>query len=148
MKPSHIAYIALGSNKGTKFDNLNQAILGIHQQVGTVRAISKVYETKAQGFEGDAFLNACISVKTQLKPAKLLKTLLAIEKELGRTRKTTEGYQSRTIDLDILLYEEEVLETDALTLPHPRLQERNFVLQPLVDIAPDVTLPVLKQTVQ
>ena len=101
------AYIALGSNKGSKFDNLQEALTAIHNQVGTIRSISKIYKTEAIGFEGDDFFNACVLVETALKPKKLLKVLLQIEKDLGRERSKKEGYQSRTIDLDIIFYDDD-----------------------------------------
>ncbi|HZW62410.1 MAG TPA: 2-amino-4-hydroxy-6-hydroxymethyldihydropteridine diphosphokinase, partial [Flavobacteriaceae bacterium] len=141
-------HIALGSNQGNKFENLQQAITAVHRQIGTVKRISKVYQTEAMGFTGDFFLNACIRVKTHLKPEKLLKKINAIEKNLGRERDATaQGYQSRTIDIDILLYADEIHQTDTLTLPHPEMHKRLFVLQPLQEIAPEAEHPVFNQTV-
>jgi 2-amino-4-hydroxy-6-hydroxymethyldihydropteridine diphosphokinase len=98
-----IVYIALGSNKGLKLQNLQSAIDAIFKTVGTIEKISKVYNTPAFGFEGEDFHNACIMVNTELKPKQLLKYLLKIEKDLGRMKSSSEGYESREIDLDILL---------------------------------------------
>ena len=109
MKPTRTIYIALGSNKGNKLQNLQYAIDAIFKSVGTVKKISKIYETPALGFDGDDFFNACIRVETELKPKRLLKELQTIEKKLGRSKKLTEGYESREIDLDILFYDNEIL---------------------------------------
>ena len=140
-------YIALGSNKGDKFKNLQLAIDQIHIKIGAVKRISKAYKTPAFGFEGEEFLNACIHVETYLKPKKVLSTLLAIEKDLGRIRHKSQGYESRTIDLDVLLYEDEVLESKSLMLPHPEMQKRLFVLQPLNDIATSFEHPIFHKTI-
>lgn len=145
-KPQNI-YIALGSNKGDKFKNLQLAIDQIHLKIGAIKSISKAYKSPAFGFEGDDFLNACILVNTHMKPKKVMSTLLAIEKDLGRTRGKKTGYESRVIDLDLLLFEDEVLETKSLTLPHPEMQKRLFVLQPLADIAGKVIHPKLHNSV-
>ncbi|RCT56465.1 2-amino-4-hydroxy-6-hydroxymethyldihydropteridine diphosphokinase [Winogradskyella sp. KYW1333] len=140
-------YIALGSNKGLKLLNLQSAIDAIFKTVGTIEKISKVYNTPAFGFEGEDFHNACIMVNTELKPKKLLKYLLKIEKDLGRMKSSSEGYESREIDLDILFYEDEIVEQKSLVIPHPELHHRRFVLEPLMDIAKDVAHPKLNKTV-
>ena len=148
MKPTRTIYIALGSNKGNKLQNLQSAIDAIFKSVGTVKKISKIYETPALGFDGDDFFNACIRVETELKPKRLLKELQTIEKDLGRSKKLTEGYESREIDLDILFYDNEIFEEKTLLIPHPSLHLRKFVLQPLLDIAKDFEHPVLKKSVE
>ena len=145
-QPNNI-YISLGSNKGDKFKNLQNAIDLIHQKIGFVSSISRVYKTEAIGFEGDEFLNACISVETNVNPKKAMQFLLSIEKELGRTRSNTKGYESRIIDLDILFYNDEILNTKLLNVPHPEMHKRRFVLQPLKDIAPQVVHPKKKKTI-
>lgn len=134
---SKTVYIALGSNKGNKLAFLQTAVDTIFERIGVVNKISKVYETPALGFEGDAFYNACIKVETLLKPKKLLKVLKQIEKELGRKTKKTDKYESREIDLDILFYDDFVFEDKSLIIPHPELHKRRFVLEPLNDIAKD-----------
>ncbi|EDP72395.1 deoxyguanosine kinase/deoxyadenosine kinase subunit [Flavobacteriales bacterium ALC-1] len=141
-------YIALGSNKGNKMQYLQSAIDAIFEKVGSVSKISKVYQTPAFGFEGDDFFNACIKVETDLKPKKILKALQAIESELGRVEKTTDRYESRVIDLDILLYDDEILEGKTLVVPHPEMQNRKFVLQPLLDIAKGIKHPMFKKTIE
>ncbi|WP_426431539.1 2-amino-4-hydroxy-6-hydroxymethyldihydropteridine diphosphokinase [Winogradskyella sp. HB-48] len=148
MTPTNTVYIALGSNKGNKLQYLQDAIDAIFEKIGTVDKISKVYETPALGFEGDNFYNACIRVETELKPKKLLKTLKQIEFELGRSTKKSDTYESREIDLDILFYGDEILEDSALVIPHPNLHKRKFVLQPLFDIAKDMTHPILNQSIK
>ncbi|WP_452225170.1 2-amino-4-hydroxy-6-hydroxymethyldihydropteridine diphosphokinase [Lacinutrix chionoecetis] len=140
-------YLSIGSNKGDKFKNLQAAIDAIYLKVGTVKIISKVFKTPAFGFEGDDFFNACLLVESYLKPNKVLKELLAIETSLGRTRSKTDGYQSRTIDLDILFFEEEVIETKTLKIPHPELHNRKFVLEPLYHIASKFKHPVLEKEI-
>lgn len=140
-------YIALGSNKGNKLEYLQDAIDAIFKKLGTVRKISKVYETRALGFEGDNFYNACIKVETELKPKKLLKALKQIEANLGRTTKKSNTYESREIDLDILFYGDEILVDAILEIPHPQLHKRKFVLQPLYDIAKDLEHPTLKKKI-
>ena len=147
MSEPHKVYISLGSNKGDKFKNLQNAIDGIHAQIGHVKLISKVYKSPALGFEGDAFLNTCLVLETELKPSKVLKKLLAIEKQLGRVRSNSEGYQARIIDLDIILFNNEVIETKSLTIPHPEAHKRRFVLQPLHNIGAQVLHPKFNKEV-
>lgn len=141
MVPTHIAYIALGSNKGDRFKNLQDAIDLIYVKIGKVDIISKVYNSPAFGFEGDDFLNTCLRVETELKPNVVLKNLLAIEKKLGRVRNKKQGYEARTIDLDIIFYDDEIVNTKTLKIPHPEMQKRKFVLMPLHDIAPKMVHP-------
>lgn len=140
-------YIALGSNKGNRLEYLQLAIDDIFKRVGTIRKISKVYETPALGFEGDDFYNACIKIETELKPKKLLRVLKQIEADLGRTTKKSDTYESREIDLDILFYEDEVINEKSLLIPHPAIHLRKFVLAPLSNIAKEVKHPIFQKTV-
>lgn len=140
-------YIALGSNEGSRLDILQAAVSQIFIQIGDILNISRVYETPAWGFKGNSFLNACVAVKTRFPAEKVLQLLLEIEEKLGRTRNDSPKYQNRTIDLDILLVEGENIESKALQVPHPQLQNRKFVLFPLVDIAASVLHPILKTTI-
>lgn len=128
-------HISLGSNKGDKFKNLQAAVDAIYDRIGNIKLLSRVYKSPAFGFESDDFFNACLILDTFLDPETVLQELLAIEKKLGRVRLQTEGYEARSIDLDILFIEEEVIETESLQVPHPELQKRKFVLEPLNDIA-------------
>ena len=142
MNPSRTVHIALGSNQGERFDFLQEAVNFIHENIGEVTAVSRVYETPAWGFEGNAFLNACASVQSRLTPEKLLEELLKIETSLGRERDQDKRYSNRSIDLDILLFEGETRQTESLKIPHPEMEKRRFVLLPLSDIAGETIQPV------
>jgi 2-amino-4-hydroxy-6-hydroxymethyldihydropteridine diphosphokinase len=148
MTPHKTVYIALGSNKGNKMQYLQSAVTLVFEEIGAIKKISKVYKTPALGFEGDDFYNACIKIETEFKVKTVLKKLQAIEFKLGRQIKTIKGYQSREIDLDILFYDDAIVEDKNLSLPHPEMHKRKFVLQPLSDIAQGVEHPVLKKTTE
>lgn len=134
-------HLALGSNKGDKFKNLQTAIDTIHQQIGTIKLISKVYKSPAFGFQSDDFFNCCLVLESYLNPQEVLKALLKIELSLGRIRKKIKGYQARTIDLDIIFCEDQIIHTKTLQVPHPEMHNRKFVLQPLHNIASTVKHP-------
>lgn len=139
-------YIALGSNQGDRIQYLQSAIEAIFKQIGSVEKVSSIYETPAWGFEGKPFYNACLKVKTRLAAKRVLNDLQEIESSLGRIR-SEDGYQNRNIDLDILFYGEEIINKKHLTIPHPELVTRDFVLFPLVDIEPHKKHPVLNEDV-
>ncbi len=139
------AYISIGSNLGNRLQNLQNALFRLDAQVGKITAISKVYESEAWGFEANDFLNACVTLETYLTPEEVLLKILSIEKMLGRERFLEKGYESRIIDIDIIYYGNEVVQTDRLTVPHPKLQDRKFVLMPLAEIAPQFYHPTLKK---
>jgi len=143
MEATQTAYLSLGSNLGDKLNNLQDAIVVIHQDIGQVTKISPVYESDAWGFEADDFLNICIALETKLEPQMLLRHLLDVEKKLGRIRFQESGYEPRKIDIDILYYEKQTLVTDQLIIPHPEMVFRKFVLKPLADIAPQFYHPIL-----
>ena len=147
MKQNHKVYIALGSNKGDRLKHLQDAVDLIFERIGKVNIISEVYNTPAFGFKGDDFLNCCVFLETELNARPLMKTFLAIEKELGRTRTKSKAYESRTIDLDILFFNEDIVNTKTLKIPHPELEKRRFVLRPLYDIASKHVHPKLNKTV-
>jgi deoxyguanosine kinase len=147
MIASHIVYISLGSNKGDRFKNLQDAINLIYIKIGKVDIISKVYNTPAFGFEGEDFLNTCIRIETAFKATDVLKKLLAIEKQLGRTRNKKKGYESRTIDLDVIFYDDDIISSKKLEVPHPEMDKRKFVLQPLHDIAPKIKHPTAQKDI-
>lgn len=147
MQQSHKVYISLGSNKGDRLKHLQDAINLIFKRVGHVTDISMVYNTPAIGFDGDNFLNACIGVETQLESQLLMQSLLDIETFLGRERSDSDVYEARVIDIDMLFYDNEIINTYLLKVPHPELYKRKFVLQPLYDIAPKFTHPKLEMTV-
>jgi 2-amino-4-hydroxy-6-hydroxymethyldihydropteridine diphosphokinase len=136
MTAVHVAYIALGANLGDRESSLKEAIRRLDAEAGiSVESVSPVYETAPVGYtDQPSFLNMAIRVETRLEPIDLLRRLLAVEQEMGRVRDIRWG--PRTIDLDLLVYGDTLLETQELTLPHPRIGERAFVLYPLRDIWP------------
>ena len=126
--------LSLGSNLGNRKQNLKNCISYINKQIGNVLFESNVYENPAQGFESkNDFLNACIKVKTELKAFEVLSQIQDIEKKMGRIRKTN-SYEDRIIDIDIILLNNELIETKKLTIPHKKYRERIFVLKPLLEI--------------
>lgn len=145
MKIQRITYISLGTNKGDKLNNLQQAINLISNKIGAVLKVASVYETASWGFKSDNFYNTCIKVSTYLPPEQLILKLLSIEKELGRTRKTSNEYADRVIDLDVLLFDDEIIFSKTLVVPHPRMLERKFAMAPLVEIARNVIHPIEKK---
>lgn len=141
-----IAYIALGSNLGDKEKNLRRALLLLTQQGVEVVRVSSFISTEPYGVtDQPQFLNAVACVRTSLAPLALLDVLLATELAMGRVRLRHWG--ERNIDLDLLLYEDVVLDTKRLRLPHPDMQNRDFVLLPLAEIAPELKHPTLQKTI-
>src|SRR5690554_2513619 len=138
--------LALGSNLGDKRKHLLSAIQLIHNQIGFVADASAVYETPSWGFNSFPFYNMCIIIHTHYGPEELLQKLKTIEFNLGRISKTNQTYQARTIDIDIIYYNDLILASENLTIPHPQIQFRNFVLVPLAEVVPDWQHPVLKLT--
>jgi 2-amino-4-hydroxy-6-hydroxymethyldihydropteridine diphosphokinase len=135
--------IALGSNQGNREHFIKEAIQGITTKVGQLELCSPFYENKAQGFESqNLFLNGCIVVQTTMEPKDILIELKEIESHLGRLKNDSHGYASRPIDLDIILFENKILQHSDLYIPHPRFRERIFVLRPLCDIQPNAIDPV------
>lgn len=147
MKLQKKVVLSLGSNIGNRLEHIETCIHWIHQRIGLVISVSKLYETPAWGFEGDAFYNCAILIHTAFTPEKILRKISAIEKEMGRVRHTGEGYVARIIDIDIISVEDLVLDSESLKIPHPRLTQRRFVLQPLQDINATWEHPVLKQSI-
>lgn len=143
MAASHTTYLSLGSNEGNRIYFLQKGLFLLQEKAGIVKKISPVYESPSWGFEAGDFLNICIELETGLSPAELLEKVLQIEQQLGRKRSSEEGYQSRTLDIDILYYNNLIQEDDKLILPHPGIPKRRFVLKPLADIAPQFYHPVL-----
>ena len=142
-----IVYIALGSNVGDRAAMLERAIVAMNSAGIRVLRQSSFYVTQPFHAPGQAwFLNAVVEAETSLLPLQLLHALLRIERELGRRRITPHG--PRTIDLDILLFGDVIVNDLELTIPHPAMQYRRFALEPLVEIAPDAVHPVLKKTVR
>lgn len=141
------AYFGLGTNIGNKRRNLITAAALLAERAGDVLSISSFYETEPWGFESDnTFLNAALLLETELEPLQLLSLTQEIEKEMGRTQKSDGAYHDRIIDLDILLYDLCVINDAALVVPHPLMHKRQFVMEPLAEIAPMLVHPVLNKT--
>ena len=145
MKIQRITYLSIGTNQGDKLNNIQNAINIIADKIGAVLKIASVYKTPSLGFDGADFYNTCIKVSTYLPPESLIKNLLVIEKELGRARKDISGYVDRIIDIDIILFEDEIIFSKNLIVPHPRMLDRKFVLVPLVEIARNTIHPIEKK---
>src|SRR3984885_15377120 len=140
------AYIALGSNLGDRADTLSSAVSQM-SNLGRVVAQSSLYETEPVGYHHQpAFLNAVVALETQLEPLPLLRGLLAIERQLGRDRSRGPLKGPRTLDLDLLLMGDRIVAEEDLSLPHPALTQRRFVLAPLAEIAPELLPPQTNQT--
>lgn len=141
-------YLGLGTNLGNKEANLRTAIYKLQERIGKQVSLSSFYETAPWGFESDySFLNAAIELETSLSPIEILHITQDIEKELGRTKKSVNGsYSDRLIDIDILLYDNLVLQTPELMIPHPLMTERDFVMKPLIEIAGNVIHPTRQKT--
>lgn len=141
-------YLGLGTNLGDKEANLHNAVEKINERIGKVTSLSAFYVTAPWGFSSEnSFLNAACCVETVLSPLDVLAETQAIERELGRLKKSVNrSYSDRLIDIDLLLYGHLILHTPTLTLPHPLMAERRFVLEPLAEIAPEVLHPVLRKT--
>lgn len=141
------SYLCLGSNEGDAELNLSRALHAIDNRVGTISGSSSVYYTSAWGKEDQrAFLNRVIKVETQLGPQELLAAILDLERDLGRLR--SERWGPRVIDIDILFYEDIVFNSPDLTIPHPLLHERKFVLVPLTELEPDLVHPVFEMPIK
>jgi 2-amino-4-hydroxy-6-hydroxymethyldihydropteridine diphosphokinase len=140
-------FLGIGSNLGNRQENLNIALRRVREKVGNVLISSSVYETEPWGFDTDnQFLNMVVKAETEIGPSALLEVLLGIEKSMGRTR-DSEQYSSRIIDIDILFYDDLVVNTENLQIPHPNICERKFVLMPMAEIAPEFIHPELNRAV-
>lgn len=142
----HIIFLGLGANVGDKKQNLEEAIDKLREKIFDIQ-VSKFYETEPWGYtEQDKFLNAAIRGKTFLSPSELLEFIKLVEKKIGRVKRFKWG--PREIDIDILFYDDLAYKDDFLTIPHPFIQERKFVLEPLLDLDPNLIHPVFKKTVR
>ena len=145
-----MVYLGLGTNLGDKEQNLRMSVKKIEERIGNVVSLSAFYATAPWGFSSEnSFLNAAVCVATTLLPLQVLEETQRIERELGRTEKSVNGlYADRLIDIDLLLYDDRVMDAEGLILPHPLMTERRFVMEPLSEIAPDVVHPVLHKTMK
>lgn len=138
-------FLGLGTNLGDKRNNLLTAVNHIEEKIGKVTSLSSFYETEPWGFKSDnSFLNAALCVETPLEPVAILHIIKEIEVEMGRTQKSVNKvYADRPIDIDILLYDDMIIKSEELTIPHSLMTERDFVMKPLVEIAGDTVHPLL-----
>ena len=147
MKSQHLVVLSLGTNQGNRLLNIENCIQLIHQELGTVIKISKLYETPSWGFDSDAFYNCALVLHTFKSANKILSTILKIEKQLGRVRGDAAEYQSRIIDIDLIAFNEEIIDAKNLQVPHPLMQNRNFVLLPMLDLNLDWKHPVFNKKI-
>lgn len=145
----HDVFLGLGTNLGDKQENIFRALKYLNERVGMVIVHSSFYVTKPEGFDSpNDFLNTTCLIMTSLSPRELLYATKQIEIDMGRSSKSEKGiYYDRIIDIDILLYDDMIMEDDDLVLPHPHLHERSFVLDPLVEIAGQYIHPILNKTI-
>ncbi len=144
----HTCFLLLGSNQGDKEKLLALALQSIGNKVGTITKTSSFYLTEPWGFRSiDTFVNAVVSVETKKTPQEILRIILEIENMLGRIRHNKSGYQSRKMDIDILFYDDKIVAAENLIIPHPRLHQRRFCLEPLRQIAPDFIHPDIKKSI-
>ena len=143
MKSQHQVVLSLGSNQGSRLENLERSLEMIHREIGTIIKVSNLYETPSWGFDSDAFYNCAVVIHTFASAHQILEQILNIEKRLGRLRGDTLGYQSRNIDIDLIVFDEEIIDTVELQIPHPLMQNRRFVLLPMLDLNLDWIHPVL-----
>jgi len=143
-----LAYLSLGSNLGNRSQNLSQALEFLRQLAGDIVNESASYEYRSWGYDSEnLFLNVAVILETGLMPVELLKVIKDIEKKLGR-EKGGEAYMDRPIDIDIIFYDDLVLDMDDLVIPHPLMHQRKFVLEPLCEIAPNIEHAVIGKTVK
>lgn len=147
MKSQHQVILSIGSNLGNRLENIERSLELIHQEVGTIIKISRLYETPAWGFESDAFYNCALVLHTFSSAQKVLSQVLKIEKRLGRLRNKVQEYQSRTIDIDLIAFDSVIIDTEKLQIPHPLMQNRNFVLLPIQDLNLDWKHPILQKNI-
>lgn len=141
--------LGLGSNMGDRLTYLEYSIGQLEKNAGKIVARSSVWETEPWGFEAeDMFLNMAVILETTLEPKELLSVISSLEKSMGRKRRKSPEYQSRVIDIDILLWGERIITLPGLLVPHPRIAQRRFVLEPLFEIAPEALHPVSRKTVK
>jgi 2-amino-4-hydroxy-6-hydroxymethyldihydropteridine diphosphokinase len=145
----HKVYLSTGSNIGDRLNTLHKAKSDIERYMGAVKSESSIYESEAWGFESEQnFLNQILLIESRLSPKELLNAIARIENEHGRVRTNSSFYTSRTLDIDIVFYDDAIICEENIEIPHAKLHERLFVLLPLVEIAPDLRHPVFHYTVK
>lgn len=148
MRTQHQVILSLGTNMGEKQQNIQRCLNLLHSKVGTIIKVSSLFESDAWGFESATFFNCAVLMHTHLKPQKLLKKILKLENELGRVRSDEKGYQPRVIDVDIIAFDDDIVEEEELQIPHKLLHERLFVLLPLRELIQDWKHPVSKKSIE
>ncbi len=147
MKTQHQVVLSLGSNQGNRLENIENAIRLIHQEVGTIVRVSRLYESEAWGFESEAFYNCALVMHTMKDAEEVLLQVLSIENQLGRIRQENQGYQSRIIDIDLMSFDNCIVDVENLKIPHPLMQDRKFVLLPIQDLNTDWRHPILNKSI-
>jgi 2-amino-4-hydroxy-6-hydroxymethyldihydropteridine diphosphokinase len=137
--------LSLGSNLGNRLENIQLAVISIHQSIATVVRVSSLYETPSWGFDSEPFYNCALVLQTSKNAEQILDEVLQLETKLGRVRNNEEGYQPRIIDIDVITYNEEIINTEKLKVPHPHMQNRKFVLLPMRDLNLDWRHPILQK---
>lgn len=145
METQNQIVLAIGSNEGNRLDNIKNALEQLHNQVGTVVKVSKLYETPAWGFDSEPFYNCALVMNSALDAQVILEKVLRLETELGRVRTDNKNYQSRVIDIDVIAFNEDIIKTENLQVPHPLMQKRLFVLVPMRDLNLDWRHPILQK---
>lgn len=146
MKKQHQVILSLGTNQGNRLENIERCIECLHKEVGTIIRVSKLYETPSWGFESETFYNCAVILNTHKSAHLILEEVLLVEEALGRVRDTTiEGYQARVIDIDVIAFDEEIIVSEKLQVPHPEMQNRLFVLLPMRDLSLDWRHPILQK---
>ena len=140
-------YFSIGSNKGNRSELINEAITKIDIYIGKVELKSSIYETKSWGFNSNNFYNTCLLIESSLSVELILNKILKIEKDMGRLNSVGQ-YSDRCIDIDILFFEDIIVNSKDLIIPHPRLHLRKFVLTPMLDLMPDLIHPILKKSIR
>ncbi len=145
MNKQHQVILSLGSNQGNRLENIERCIALIHKKIGTVIRVSKLYETPSWGFESEPFYNAALVVHSYKSADEILNEILQLEVELGRVRSGNNGYEQRIIDIDLISFDEQIIATEKLKVPHPEMQNRLFVLKPMNDLNLDWRHPILQK---
>jgi 2-amino-4-hydroxy-6-hydroxymethyldihydropteridine diphosphokinase len=145
MNMQHQVILSLGSNQGNRLKNIVSCIDGLHNEIGTIIRVSKLYESPSWGFESDNFYNCAVVMHTHKTAHQILEECLLLEESLGRIRQDAQVYQARIIDIDMIAIDEEIIASEKLTVPHPEMQNRLFVLLPMKDLNLDWRHPILQK---
>lgn len=145
MSKQHQIILSLGTNQGNRLENIERCIRDLHNEIGTIIKVSKLYETPSWGFESEKFYNCAVMMNTYKSAHQILEEVLLLEESLGRVRQDTKGYEARIIDIDVITFDEEIIASEKLQVPHPQMQNRLFVLLPMRDLNLDWRHPILQK---